>query len=117
MGGKSHLGVLFGFAVSALILCFLLSRLEWELFVTELHRLSWIYLVPLFALFVLSYWIRAVRWQYLLPTGLGLSTFTLFSSVNLGAFATTLLPLRAGEFVRPWALSRSRRVSFSTGFS
>ncbi len=114
---KSHLGLLAGFALSGAILVYLLAQLEWETFFAELGRVNLFWLPLLVATFVASNWIRAIRWQHLLPNDVGLPTMKLFSGVNLGTLATCVLPLRAGEFIRPWVISRSKRVSFPCAFS
>lgn len=106
-----------GFALSLGVLGYLLSQLEWHLFISELKRVNWAYLPVLIVLYVLSFWIRATRWRYLLPSGLQVSTTKLFSACILGMLASCVLPLRAGEFVRPWVLSRSKQVTFSLSFS
>ena len=114
---KARVSIAVGFVVSGAILFWLLSQLDWATFFRELSRVQLAYL-PLFCLvLVLSQWIRALRWRLLLPSGLKVSTMDLFSACNLGTLATCVLPLRAGEFVRPWVLSRKKTVTFSRAFS
>jgi glycosyltransferase 2 family protein len=59
----------------------------------------------------LTYLLRAVRWQYLLrpigPTRLRVA----FRTTVIGFAANTILPLRAGEFVRPYLLARSEGLN------
>ena len=114
---KMKLGMAVGIAISAAILGYLLWQLQWGLFMSELSKVRLIYLPILILLFLFSFFLRALRWRYLLPTGLEISTMRLFSACVLGMLASCVLPLRAGEFVRPWVLSRSKQVSFSLGFS
>ncbi len=62
---------------------------------------------------VLSHWIRAVRWRYLLkPVKTGLSDRNLFSGVMIGYAVNNVLP-RVGELVRPYVLGRLEPVSKS----
>jgi uncharacterized protein (TIRG00374 family) len=117
LANKTNIGVLIGFSLSGIILLYLLSQLEWPLFLQELGRVDWRYLPLIAVLFLFSFWIRAARWRYLLPSGLEVSTLKLFNACILGMLATCVLPLRAGEFVRPWVLSRGKKVSFSLAFS
>jgi uncharacterized protein (TIRG00374 family) len=50
--------------------------------------------------------IRAMRWQYLLEP-LGRTTFgTAFQATAVGFAASSVLPARAGEFIRPYFLAR-----------
>jgi uncharacterized protein (TIRG00374 family) len=65
----------------------------------------------------LTYALRALRWQYLLapigPTRFGVA----FRMTVIGFAANTLLPLRAGEFVRPYLLARSEGLSVPATFT
>jgi len=76
----------------------------------------WWLLVTLGAIFF-SYIFRGVRWKYLLAKGDSLSETTLTHACSAGFLAIILLPLRAGEFVRPYLLSRKSDVSMSSGLA
>ena len=58
-----------------------------------------------------------MRWRFLLPKSGEYSTKTLFNACVIGNLASYALPLRAGEFVRPWVLSRKKQVSFTAAFA
>jgi len=117
MKKSAHFGVLIGFALSGAILIYLLAQLEWGTFLSELGKLNTIWIPFLVLTIIGANWIRAIRWHYLLPSDAGISRMKLFSGVNLGTLATCVLPLRAGEFIRPWVISRSKKVSFPCAFS
>src|SRR6201982_4198606 len=55
--------------------------------------------------------IRAWRWQYLLEP-LGQTTFAdAFRATAVGFAASSVLPARAGELIRPYFLARQERMS------
>ncbi|MBP9837690.1 MAG: flippase-like domain-containing protein [Proteobacteria bacterium] len=114
---KANIGILIGLSFSLAILYFIGSQLQWDLFFQEIKKLNYYYIPVISFLFVFSFVLRALRWRYLLPSHIEFSTLKLFSACILGMLATCILPLRAGEFVRPWVLSRSGKVSFSLSFS
>lgn len=114
---KAALGTLVGVVISAAIIVFLLKGIDWSAFFVALERLNLLCLPLLVLLLYLSYWIRALRWRYLLPSHLTLSTRKLYNALIVGSFSSLVLPLRAGELIRPWALSRWQPVSFATGFA
>lgn len=114
---KNIRGLVLAIAFSAALILFLVKNIEWQLFLNEFHRINFAYLPLLLLLHFFSLWLRAIRWRYLLPTKAGLSLRKLFEATLIGIFATCVLPFRAGEFVRPWALSRWQPVSFSAGFA
>src|SRR5438874_4458007 len=58
---------------------------------------------------VLTYVLRAFRWQYLLAP-IGHARFsTAFETTTIGFAASFLLPARAGEVLRPYLLARRER--------
>jgi len=63
---------------------------------------------------VLGFWIRALRWRWLLMGGKRVSFDSLFSATMIGFMANNVLPLRLGEFVRAWALARREGMSKTT---
>jgi glycosyltransferase 2 family protein len=61
--------------------------------------------------------IRAWRWQYLLEP-LGRPSFaSSFRATAVGFAASTVLPARAGEVIRPYFLSRQERMSATGAFA
>jgi glycosyltransferase 2 family protein len=65
----------------------------------------------------LSYWVRAVRWQYLLAP-IGPTRFrTAFRTTVIGFAALSLLPLRAGDVLRPYLLARQEGLHVSSAFA
>lgn len=115
--GKNFWGVFLGFAVSGGLLVYFFGQLDWNKFFQELYRVNLAYLPALMGLFLLSYWLRALRWKYLLPRSVEISFSRRFSASVLGSLASCIFPLRAGEFVRPWLISRKGDISFPLCFS
>lgn len=62
---------------------------------------------------IFGFWVRAVRWRFLIQGTRPLSTMSLFSATMIGFMANNVLPFRLGEFVRPWALARSEKLPSS----
>jgi uncharacterized protein (TIRG00374 family) len=61
--------------------------------------------------------IRAMRWKVLLtPVRRDTGLRSRFAAVSIGFMANNVLPLRAGEFARPYALSKMEPVSMSAAF-
>lgn len=75
------------------------NDLNWENFFAHLTNVSIIPIFLAFVIMVLSYPLRAYRWQFLLPH----ENLTFWHSLRvlvLGFFMNNILPARAGEFVR-----------------
>ena len=120
MGTKKKarwLSILISLGVSLGILVYLAFAINWRGFLSEMNRVSWVSCLPLVPILLASFWIRAIRWRYLLPENPTIPTATLYHATCLGFMGTCILPLRAGEFIRPLVLSRWQGVSFSTAFA
>jgi glycosyltransferase 2 family protein len=64
------------------------------------------------------FWIRAWRWKAILEPVRADTTFrSRFAATTIGFMGNNILPLRAGEFMRPYALSRLERVPLVAAFS
>jgi uncharacterized protein (TIRG00374 family) len=64
-----------------------------------------------------TYFLRALRWQYLLlPIG-RVSLSNAFRTTVIGFAASTVLPARAGEVLRPWLLARKEHLSATSAFA
>ena len=78
-------------------------------------RLSWLG-VSLVAT-ILSLVIRSLRWQYLLEP-LGHASFAnAFRATAVGFAASTILPARAGEVIRPYFLARHEHMTATGAFA
>jgi glycosyltransferase 2 family protein len=66
---------------------------------------------------LLTYALRALRWQYLLAP-IGHTHFgTAFRTTVIGFAASFLLPARAGEVIRPYLLAKRERLSATSAFA
>jgi glycosyltransferase 2 family protein len=75
------------------------------------------WLVLSFATMLANLVIRAYRWQYLLDP-LGRVRFgSAFRATAVGFAASTVLPARAGEVIRPYFLARRERMSATGAFA
>ncbi|MFP5380276.1 MAG: lysylphosphatidylglycerol synthase transmembrane domain-containing protein, partial [Vicinamibacteria bacterium] len=66
---------------------------------------------------VLSYAMRAHRWQYLLAPIGAVRLRTAFRTTVIGLALSVVLPARAGEFLRPYLLARQEGLSATAAFA
>ncbi len=110
-------GLVVGLLVSVVVIWFLFRDLDWPSLSSYFERINYQF-IPIVLLFSWSsYWLRALRWKLLIPTNNSVALKNLYHATSLGLLASWILPLRAGEFIRPWALSKSDKVSFSSAFA
>src|SRR5918996_4521179 len=66
---------------------------------------------------LMTYTLRALRWQYLLAP-IGPTHFsTAFETTVIGFAASALLPARAGEVIRPYLLAKREGISATSAFA
>jgi len=71
-------------------------------------RAGWLAVVALLAAF--SLWVRGARWRYILSTLGPLGDTPVFEATCIGFMGNMVLPLRAGEIIRPMVVARSGAV-------
>jgi len=107
-----------GVAVSAGLLVFLFSRIDIGMLWETIKSVDPYYLAITQVLVVFFFWIRAVRWRYLMdPVKAGVPVGSLFSATMIGFMANNVLPARLGEFVRAYSLGRHEEVPKSSVFA
>lgn len=114
---RHTLAILLSIGLSVGLLAFLLHALDWASFRQELGRVKLAYLPILILLLGVLMGVRVLRWRELLPREGRASLRDLLDATLLGFFASFVLPLRAGEVVRPWALTRWQPVTFGTSLA
>jgi glycosyltransferase 2 family protein len=90
------------------------STFQWQLFLNTLSHVNPAWLIVSIVLMLLTYWGRALRWEVMLrPLGSPLTVRKLTYDTAIGFTAVVLLG-RAGEVVRPYLISVSAGLPFST---
>jgi uncharacterized membrane protein YbhN (UPF0104 family) len=114
---RSHLRTIVVLALALALLALFLHNVDLRGVVGEIihARPDWLAL-SLATMFV-NLAIRARRWQYLLEP-LRRTTFgNAFRATAVGFAASTVLPARAGELIRPYFLARHERMSATGAFA
>jgi glycosyltransferase 2 family protein len=74
-------------------------------------------LVLAFVVVMLTCWIRAMRWKYLLAPVGPVRFRTLFRTTVIGFAALAILPVRAGDVLRPYLLARQEGLRTTATFA
>jgi uncharacterized protein (TIRG00374 family) len=114
---RRHLRTLLVLALVVALLALFLHNVDlWGVASEIIHaRPEWLAL-SLASMFV-NLALRAWRWQYLLEP-LGSASFrNAFRATAVGFAASSVLPARAGEFIRPYFLARHERMSATGAFA
>jgi len=103
--------------ISLIFLDLVFGQIEWGDTWAALAQANYWMLIPSFALVVVSLFLRAWRWQWLLR-GVGRVPFgPAFRAANVGIGANMVLPARAGEFLRAYVLGRATGYSKTAIFA
>jgi glycosyltransferase 2 family protein len=113
---KTDVKLWIGIAISALFLFLLFRKIDFYKLAAAFREMDYRYLAPALFLTFVSYFLRALRWKFLLapirPTRLA----NLFPSTLIGYMANNLLPARLGEFVRAYSLGQKEGIGTGAVF-
>jgi glycosyltransferase 2 family protein len=110
---------LVGLSLSAGLLWLAFRNTNWAEVQSEVSLIRWWPVVVLIPILITHFYLRAMRWQLILPDRDGVpkpGAGQLFDAIAVGNLASYLLPFRIGEFVRPVALKVWNGFPVATAF-
>lgn len=108
---RRGLNILIALAVSAVCVWLAMRHVSITEMLRVLRQANYLGFAGTMALTILGFVVRAIRWRSFISVPRRISTDSLFSTTMIGFMANMVLPLRLGEFVRPWALARREGLS------
>lgn len=114
---RSGLFVWGGVGISLFLLFMLLRKIDFNSLGNALSRLDLRYLAAAIVFTFASYWLRALRWHYLLIQERPIKLSLLYPATIIGYMANNLFPARLGEFIRAWVLAEHEKMPFPTVFA
>ncbi len=110
---KNILRFILSFSLAAIFFYFALRGVKLTDLLVSLQSANYWWVALLIPISLLSHWIRALRWKYLMaPIKKDCSLSHLFGAVMIGYAVNNVLP-RVGELVRPYVLGKQEHVSKS----
>jgi glycosyltransferase 2 family protein len=107
---KHFLRIALSLGLSVVFLWIALRGVSWQETADALRAAHIIYVPLIFIVGVVSLYFRALRWGVLLGPIATVGRRSLFAATAMGFAANMLLPLRAGEVLRPWLLARKESL-------
>ena len=104
-------------ALAAGLLALFLHNVDLGRVAGDISRARPAWLILSLASMFLNLAIRSLRWQYLLEPLGRVSFANAFRATAVGFAASSVLPARAGEVIRPYFLSRHERISATGAFA
>ncbi len=103
-----------GIIVSAVFIYFSMKGLEYQNIFSNLKSMNYIYFFPAAAIFLLIMLLRSIRWEIILSPIEKINQRKLFPITCIGFMGIALMPLRIGEFVRPYLISTKSNMPLSS---
>lgn len=110
---KSIIKIAVGFLITALFLYLSFRNIEVSRLVRGMASFGWPYLLPVLFTFFISFWVRAIRWRYIVRHATEIRTYDSFEILIIGFMVNNVLPVRIGEFARAYLLGKRRNISKS----
>lgn len=101
-----------GILISIIFLFFSFRNVEFSLFLENLRELSIAYILLSMVCMLFGYFIRAIRWKYILINQ-NIKFSNLFSASMIGNMGNNIFPMRAGEIIRCYILGYQEKISKS----
>jgi uncharacterized protein (TIRG00374 family) len=106
-----------GTGISILLIWLAFKGTNWSEVTKAILNSNYFVLIAAMALLVFSVWIRAIRWGILVSRVGSASTKDLYKVTMVGYMGNNILPLRMGELLRAYGISRKENIIFSGAFS
>ncbi len=103
-----------GYGAAAVLFVVFLRNANWTTLVAGARSAAWPMLAVAVALRLASLVVASLRWQALLQPAANAPLADVVAITMMGMTASTVAPMPAAEFVRPYALSRRQGVEFGT---
>jgi len=109
--------LLAGVGISLCFMVLLFRKIDFDKVLEAFRAMDYRYLLPVVFLTFVSYYLRAVRWKYLLLPIKRTVMANLFPATIIGYMANNILPARLGEFVRAYVLGQKEEIETSAVFA
>jgi uncharacterized protein (TIRG00374 family) len=112
---NKSLKIVLGLGVSAACLWLAFRGIQFGEVRAALQTANWAWFLPTLVCTISGHILRSVRWRVILSPLQKIPVHKLFMMLTLGFFMNNILPARAGELVRAYALDKETGVPTSAG--
>jgi len=113
MDKKVKTKIIIGIIFSGFFLALAIRNVSFDHLLAAMSDANYLFLIPAVLLTLLVYWLRAVRWRYLLIPIKPVQNSQLFIITMIGFMVNNVLPVRMGELVRAYLLGKKENLSKS----
>lgn len=105
-----------GILISAAFLAFFFARTDFSEVYDAFKEADYLLAVAAVPLYFAGFWLRTLRWRYLLRPVTDVTTARLYPVMLVGLMANNIAPMRIGELVRAYLVGERESMSKSTAF-
>jgi uncharacterized protein (TIRG00374 family) len=102
------------YAIAACCIAWVVSGVNFEELFSHIHRMNPWWILSAVILDVFTTVLHGIRWRFLLQPLARLSLLRTVQAIYTGLFTNEILPVKAGEFVRGYLISRWVKVAFAS---
>jgi uncharacterized protein (TIRG00374 family) len=106
-----------GYILSAICLAWVLHGYQFNELIPDIRKLDWWWVTAAVLCELLLYVVHGWRWNILLKPVVKLPLWRTVQAIYVGLFANEVLPLRVGEFIRPYLLAHWNDFNLSVVFA
>lgn len=106
-----------GLFVTLLCLYFVFRGIDFLKLFEIIKSINLLLLLIILIIYISGYYIRSIRWHYLLKHIKELNSHELFPYLVMGFMFNNILPARAGEFIRAYITGQKKQISKSSTFA
>ena len=106
--------LILGIFVSTIFIYFSLKGISLDEVCAVFKNANYIFLIPSAVLFLMATFLRSLCWEVILSPIVKISQKKLFPITCVGYMGSTLIPLRIGEFIRPYLVSVESNIRLSS---
>jgi len=117
MNKKMTISFIVGLVISAAALYFAFRNVPVSDLFKYLASINYLWVLPSLILVMLSFYLRAIRWQIILASTKKITIGRAFHPMMIGFMINCVLPGRLGEIARPIILQKKEKVPFTTGLA
>lgn len=111
---QKKLTIIIGLAITVAMLYWSTRGVDWRKCGSDFKAYRWLWMLPAFATFYYSMYLRAVRWKLFFADKHGLTGYRLFPPLMVGFCFNSILPMRVGEFMRSYLVGTRLKTGVAT---
>ena len=117
LGKKGGIMFWVGMAISLGFVAYAVTKMDLSKAASIIVTVNPIWLLPIFAVHLLTFYFRAARWWYIMEPTRRVPVMTLLSGHCLGGFANMVMPMRIGELVRAYLVAKKAGIKTSSSLA